>query len=111
MFNKIKYFMSGVIVTLSTLFIFTLEADNDVEKEILKSSINVEQVNYDFKEVDWNNMFSTEKEFTEAKINSLKLKMKKCEPFEIFVNKYINSDKKINLYELHLFDNYYDEIC
>lgn len=111
MLSQIKYFISGVIVTLSTIFIFNLEANNNIEKEILKSSITIDQVHYDFKEVDWSNMFSTEKEFTEAKINSLRLKMKKCEVFKNFVNQYINNDQKINLYELHLFDNYYDETC
>ena len=41
----------------------------------------------------------------------LKLKIKQCEKFENFVNQYINHDQDINLYELHLFDNYYEDNC
>lgn len=110
MLSQIKYFISGVIVTLSTIFIFNLEANNMVE-EIPQSTFNIENINYNFQDIDWNNMFASEQKFTESKINSLKLKMKQCEKFENFVNQYINHDQNINLYELHLFDNYYEDNC
>lgn len=111
MLNQIKYFMSGVIVTLSTIFIFNLEANNDIENKISRTKLTVDNINYDFNEVDWNNMFVNESEFKNAKINSLKLKISKCSNFKEFVNNYINNDDTINIYELHLFDNYYEENC
>ena len=58
MLNQIKYFTSCVIVTLSTMFIFNLEANNIVE-EIPQSTFNIENINYNFKDIDWNNMYGT----------------------------------------------------
>ena len=59
MLNQIKYFTSCVIVTLSTMFIFNLEANNIVE-EIPQSTFNIENINYNFKDIDWNNMFASD---------------------------------------------------
>ena len=41
------------------MFIFNLEANNMVE-EILQSTFNIENINYNFQDIDWNNMFASD---------------------------------------------------
>ena len=109
MINKIKHFFSGVLTTLSCLLVVNLSAENDLE--IVTKTMTIQTVNYQFEDIHWRSMFDSAEHFKESKINSLSFKMNQCQEFSKFINKYINQDENISLYELHLFDSYYEDNC